>query len=175
MTSSGAKVLEYSTQLSQALEDQDLGGMVVGVANFAVSYKRLVLNASPKLCSALGIAGDQEILCDVNAGEPGSYDAKVEQLIKEFSIEVLPRGGAFPPALTGDERFKTIAALNKGIEIAAQEAERKLGALSPPEHRTDDHEILLTFVKGISTTATAITVAGAERDDTEVLKLFAQS
>jgi hypothetical protein len=175
LTKAGITVLEYSAQLSRALDDRDLGGMVVGVANFSVSYKRLVLNASPQLCSALGIANDQETLCDVTTSEPGSYDAEVEQLIKEFRLEILPRGSAFPAALIGDERFDTIAALNKGIEIAAQEAERKLGALSAPIHRADDHEILLTFVKDISTTATAITIAGAERDDVRVQQLITQS
>ena len=56
LTSGGLTVLEYTAQLSQALQDRDLGGMVVGVANLSVSYKRLVLNASPQLCIALGIA-----------------------------------------------------------------------------------------------------------------------
>jgi hypothetical protein len=87
----------------------------------------------------------------------------------------LPRTSAFPAALIGDERFDTIAALNKDVEIAAKEAARKLAALSPPEHRSDDHEILLTFLNDISTTAAAITAAGVERNDAKVAQLFALS
>ncbi|MCH8230836.1 MAG: hypothetical protein IIA53_10940, partial [Chloroflexi bacterium] len=125
--------------------------------------------------NALGIADDSEILCEVRAGAPGTYDADVEQLFKEFRVEFAPRVGAFPPALTDEERFDTIAALNKEVEVATQEAAEKLAALSPPEGRADDHRILLTYLEDTGKTASAITVAGEERDDSKIQQLFAQS
>ncbi|MCH7971622.1 MAG: hypothetical protein IH960_11365 [Chloroflexi bacterium] len=175
LQSTAKTVVEYSLQLEQALRGRDLAGMMIARANFAVSYKRMLMTVSPRLCKALGIDDDPEILCEVNAGAPATYDADVEQLFKEFRIEFLPRVTSFPPAMSDEERFDTLAALNVEIEVATREAAEKLAALSPPEGRVDDHKILLTYLEDTGKTASAITVAGEERDDSKIEQLFAQS
>ncbi|MCZ6538780.1 MAG: hypothetical protein O6922_03015 [Chloroflexi bacterium] len=168
-------VVAYTQEFEQALQDRDLAGVMVAKANFAVSYKRMVLTVSPRLCNALGIDNDRETLCDVRAGTPGTYDAEVEQLIKEYRLEFLPRVTSFPLALSEEERFGVLSALNVYIEIANQNAVSKLVALTPPEERADDHRILLTYLEDTSETASAITVAAANRDNSKIEQLFAQS
>ena len=168
-------VIEYSRQLEQALQGRDLAGVMVAKANFAVSYKLMLMTVSPRLCKALGIADDREKLCDVRVDAPGSYDAKVEQLFKEFRVEFLPRVTSFPVALSEEERFSALAALNKEIEVATRNAVAKLAALSPSQGRADDHQILLTYLEDTGKTASSITVAGEESDNETLQRLFAQS
>jgi len=168
-------VVEYASGVEQSLERRDLVGMVVGMANVQVSYQRLLTTVSSQLCNALGVADDSELLCEVRAGAPGTYDADVEQLFKEFRVEFSPRVGAFPPALTDEERFDTVAALNEEVEVAAEEAAKKLASLSPPQGRADDHATMLTYLDEIGKTATAITKAGADRDASKLQQLFVQS
>jgi len=96
LQSTAKTVVEYSRQFEQALQDRDLVGVMVAKANFVVSYKRMLMTVSPRLCSALGIANDQEVVCDVTVAESGTYGAEVEQLFKEFRLEFLPRVTSFP-------------------------------------------------------------------------------
>lgn len=175
LQSTANTVVEYSRELEQALQGRDLAGVMIAKANFAVSYKRILMTVSPRLCKALGIENDSEILCETNAGAPGTYDADVEQLFKEFRNEFLPRVTSFPPALTDEERFYTLAALNKEIEVATQKAAQKLAALSPTQERADDHKILLKFLEDTGELASAITIAGADQDNGKIQQLFVQS
>jgi len=175
LQSAAKTVVEYSRQFEQALQDRDLVGVVVAKANFVVSYKRMLMTVSPRLCSALGIGNDQEVVCDVAVAESGTYGAEVEQLFKEFRLEFSTRVTAFPLALTEEEVFSTLAALNKDIEFAAQKAVKELAALSPPPARVADHNILLTYLEGIGETASAITIAGANQDGAKLRQLFAQA
>ena len=168
-------VVEYAHDLERALQGRDLVGMMVAKANFAVSYKRMLLTLSPRLCSALGIDNDPEVICEINAGAPGTYDAEVERLFKVFRVEFAPRVTSFALALSEEERFSVLAALNREVEVATREAAEKLAALSPPDGRVDDHKILLTFLEDTGKTASAITVAGEERDDSKIEQLFTQS
>ena len=175
LQSTANTVVEYAHDLERALQGRDLVGMMVAKANFAVSYKRMLLTVSPRLCSALGIDNDPEVICEINAGAPGTYDAEVERLFKVFRVEFIPRVTSFAPALSEEERFSVLAALNREVEVATREAAEKLAALSPPEGRVDDHKILLTYLEDTGKTASAITVAGEERDDSKIEQLFDQS
>lgn len=175
LQSTANTVVEYSRELEQALQGRDLAGVMIAKANFAVSYKRMLMTVSPRLCKALGIENELEILCETNAGAPGTYDADVEQLFKEFRIDILPRVTSFPPALTDEERFYTLAALNKEIEVATQKAAQKLAALSPTQERADDQKILLKFLEDTGELASAITIAGADQDNGKIQQLFVQS
>ncbi len=175
LQSTASTVADYSRQLEQALQGRDLAGVMIAKANFAVSYKRMLMTVSPRLCRALGIADDRDTLCDIRFDTPGTYDADVEQLIKEFRIEFLPRVTSFPFALSEEERFSALAALNKDIEVATLDAAEKLAALSPSNGRADDHQILLTYLEDTAKTASAITAAGEERDSETLQQLFTQS
>ena len=168
-------VVEYSRELEQSVQERDLVGMVVALANLRVSYQRMLVTVSPQVCNALGIADDSDLLCDVRAGAPGTYDGDVEQLFKEFRLEFSTRVTAFPLALTEEEVFSTLAALNKDIEFATQKAVKELAALSPPPARVADHNILLTFLEDTGETASAITIAGTNQDGAKLKQLFAQS
>lgn len=168
-------VIEYGREFEQALEDRDLGAVMVAKANFAVSYKRMILSVSPLMCMSLGIVDDADTLCQVWFPEPDSYDARVEQLAKEFRLEFLPRVSSFPLALTSEERFSALAAINKDVEIAAQNAVDRLTALSPPDERSADHAIFLKYLKDTVITSSAITIAGEQRDNAEIERLFARS
>ena len=168
-------VVEYIREFEQALQDRDLTQVMIAKANFVVSYKRMLMKMSPAMCNSLGIANDSEILCDVRAGAPGTYDADVEQLFKEFRLEFLPRVTSFPVAMTEEERFSALAALNKDIEVATRNAADTLAGLSPTPDRVDDHQVLLKFLRETSDTASAITVAGSDRDGDEIQRLFTQS
>jgi hypothetical protein len=175
LQSAATEVVEYSRQLEQALQGRDLLGVMVAKANFAVSYKRMLMTVSPRLCKALGIDDDPETLCEVRAGAPGTYDADVERLFKVFRVEFIPRVTSFALALSEEERFSVLAALNREVEVATRNAVEELAALSPSQGRADDHQILLTYLEETGKTASAITVAGEEQDGETLQLLFDQS
>ena len=77
--------------------------------------------------------------------------------------------------MSEEERFDALAALNVDIEMATQNAVNKLVALTPPGERADDHRIFLTYLEDTSETASAITVAGTDRDNSKIEQLFTQS
>ena len=172
---SSKAIVESARELEQSLEARDLTRTSVAVTNFRVRYQRMLIALSPQLCGALAIADALETLCEVRAGAPGTYDADVERLYKEFRVEFLPRITVFIPAMSELERFDTLAALNREVEVAIQEAVKKFGALSPPQERADDHKVFLTYLEEIGKTAAAITIAGTERDDDKIQQLFDQS
>ena len=121
LQSAATAAAEYARQLGQALERRDLGETSVAFANFRVSYQRMLITVSPQLCNALGIRDEPETLCEVRAGAPGTYDAGVEQLFKEFRVEFIPRVTVFPAAMSDEERFDTLAALKPIVEATVHQ------------------------------------------------------
>lgn len=167
-------IIEQSNRLEAALEAEDLSGMQIAVANIQVQYESLLLELPLFLCQSLAV-DDNVIFCQLPSGEPEGYAASVERLMNEFKANFGPRVGAFPPAMSDEERFRTLASLNLEVERATQNAEASLKSITPPSSWESSHEALLKYFQEIGETATAISVAGRNEDGERVQELFGQS
>ena len=169
---------EYLTKFYyQTLEDNDLVPFVVGRANIGVAQQLLLLDVSGPFCRTLFPAVPGPTRCDT--GEPasgGAYGAEIQEILKRHGAEFGPRVSGFLSALTPEELFASLAALQTEIEGVIANTRDELRDVEPPEEVRADHERLVQYFVEILEVARDITQAARDQDQAKLLnELFPES
>ena len=169
---------EYLTKFYyQTLDDNDLVPFVVGRANIGVAQQRLLLNVSGPFCRTLFPATPGPVQCHTGeSASGGAYGAEIQDILKRHEAEFGPRVSGFLPALTPEELFASLAALQTEIEEVIANTRDELRALEPPEEVRADHERLVQYFVEILEVARDITEAAKDHDQAKLLgELFPES
>ena len=167
--------LPLSRDFDQAIDDGDLVGVQLARTELFLSDTRLLLETSSTFCQAA-------LLSDIPPGcasaEPppgGAYGAELHAIFRRYVTEFGPRVSAFPAALTPEERFETLEALQPGIISAIEEGLASVKALEPPAELRADHDRLIQYFEETLEVSRAISQAAEDRDFASTEEEFQRS
>jgi uncharacterized protein (DUF1330 family) len=167
-------IVALADELTAALEKQDLQE-VLGVNDAMLRrVSVLALNASRDFCLAVGQI-DEGALCVAGDGLPGGqYGLDAHEALRRFTLDTLGFF-AFPPDLSPEERAVRLNEVQSYIEKALKDTGERMAELNPPSEFAEDNAAFVRYFEEQYQTAVAITAANAQRDTTEVLRLFEES
>lgn len=167
-------IVGLADDLTVALEKQDLQG-VLGVNDAMLRrVSVLALNASRDFCLAVGQV-DEGALCVAGEGLPGGqYGLDAHEALRRFILDTQGFFN-FPPDLSPEERAIRLNEVQSYIEKALKDTGEKMAGFDPPSEFVDDNAAFVRYFEEQYQTAVAITAANAQRDTTEVLRLFEES
>ncbi len=167
-------IVSLADDLTVALEKQDLQE-VLGVNDAMLRrVSILALNASRDFCLAVGQV-DEGALCVAGEGLPGGqYGLDAYEALRRFTLDTQGFFD-FPPDLSPEERAVRLNEVQSYIEKALKDTGEKMAGFDPPSEFVDDNAAFVRYFEEQYQTAVAITAANAQRDNTEVLRLFEES
>ncbi len=167
-------IVALADELIAALEKQDLEE-VLGVNDAMLRrVSVLALNASRDFCLAFGQI-DEGALCVAGDGLPGGqYGLDAHEALRRFTLDTQGFFG-FPPDLSPEERAVRLNEVQSYIEKALKDTGERMAELNPPSEFVEDNAAFVRYFEEQYQTAVAITAANAQRDPTEVLRLFEES
>jgi hypothetical protein len=167
-------IVSLADDLTVALEKQDLQE-VLGVDDAMLRrVSALALNASRDFCLAVGQV-DEGALCVAGEGLPGGqYGLDAHEALRRFTLDTQGFFN-FPPDLSPEERAVRLNEVQSYIEKALKDTGEKMAGFDPPSEFVDDNAAFVRYFEEQYQTAVAITAANAQRDTTEVLRLFEES
>jgi hypothetical protein len=167
-------IVSLADDLTVALEKQDLQE-VLGVNDAMLRrVSVLALNASRDFCLAVGQV-DEGALCVAGEGLPGGqYGLDAHEALRRFTLDTQGFFN-FPPDLSPEERAVRLNEVQSYIEKALKDTGEKMAGFDPPSEFVEDNAAFVRYFEEQYQTAVAITAANAQRDTTEVLRLFEES
>jgi hypothetical protein len=167
-------IVDLADELTVALENQDLQEALAVNGAMSRRVSTIELNASRDFCLAFS-QPDPGDLCRAGEGIPGGqYGLDAYEALRQFSLDVQGLFN-FPQDLSPEERAIRLNKVQPGIEKALKDTGEKMAGLDPPSEFADDNAAFVRYFDEQYQTAVAITAANAERDTTEVLRLFQES
>jgi hypothetical protein len=140
----------------------------------AQSFAAIVLDATREFCLAIADS-DSGDLCVAGDGLPGGqYGLDAHEALRRFTLDTLGLF-SFPPDLSPEERAVRLNEVQPIIEKALKDTGEKMAEFDPPSELADDNAAFVRYFDEQYQTAVGITAANAQRDTTEVLRLFDES
>lgn len=167
-------IVDLAAELDVALENQDLQEALAVNGAMLRSRSSILLTATREFCLAFA-ESDSSGLCVAGEGLPGGqYGLEAYEVLRRYTLDTLGLF-SFPLDLSPEERAVRLNTVQPGIEKALKDTGQKMAGLDPPSEFADDNAAFVRFFDEQHQTAVAITAANAERDNTEVLRLFEES
>ena len=167
-------IVDLAAELDVALENQDLQEALAVNGAMLRSRSSILLTTTREFCLAFA-ESDSGDLCVAGDGLPGGqYGLDAYEALRRYTLDTLGLF-SFPLDLSPEERAVRLNEVQPSIERALKDTGEKMAELDPPSEFADDHAAFVRFFDEQHQTAVAITAANAERDNTEVLRLFDES
>jgi hypothetical protein len=167
-------IVDLAAELEVALENQDLQEVLAVNDAMLRSRSSILLKATREFCLAFA-ESDSGDLCGAGDGLPGGqYGLDAYEALRRYTLDTLGLF-SFPQDLSPEERAVRLNEVQPSIERALKDTGEKMAEFDPPSEFADDNAAFVRFFDEQHQTAVAITAANAERDNTEVLRLFDES
>jgi hypothetical protein len=167
-------IVALADELTAALDNHDLEEALAVNDAMLRSVAAILLNATRDFCLAFS-ESDFGDVCVAGEGVPGGqYGLDAHEALRRFTLDTQGFFD-FPADLSPEERAVRLNKVQTYIENALRDAGEKMAELNPPSEFADDNAAFVRYFDEQYQTAVAITAANAERDDTEVLRLFDES
>ncbi len=167
-------ILVLAQDHDQAIADEDLVASVLALQSGWSVRATLLLQVSPQFCSA--VTGSVGASCPSVFTLPGGpYGLQLEDAVRRYAAEFLPRVGSFRTAYTAEERVDVILEVNSDIIRSIEQARDEIPDIEAPEEFAQDHARLVQYLNDILEVARAITLGAEDGDDEQILEQFARS
>ena len=165
--------LATTSNLTQALENDDLVGVSLACKDFLVGMGRVAQQATRPFCRAAAF-GNPGATCDDDV-PGGEYGVALRRAFNRSAVEFGPRVSSFPVGLATDELFTALEVLQPEIIQALEETGAAVRALQPPPELRADHQRIVTYWEDTLEVSRAISRAVEARDAPEQRLQFRES
>ncbi len=166
-----AAMVVLADELTIALENRDLlAALAVNDAMLRL-VSSIELNASRDFCLAFSSGSFGEVCVAGDELPGGQYGLDAHEALRRFTLATQGFFD-FPADLSPEERAQRLNKVQSYIEMALKDTGETMEQLEPTPKFEDDNVAFVRYFDRQYLTAVAITAANAERDNTEVLRLF---
>ena len=166
-------ILVLALDHDQAIADEDLVASVLALQGGWRVRATLLLQVSPQFCSAVALSVGAS--CQSIDLPGGFYGVQLEDAVRRYAADFLPRVGSFRTAYTAEERIDVILEVNADIIRSIEQARDEIDDIEAPEEFAQDHARLVQYLNDILGVARAITQGAEDGDDEQILEEFARS
>lgn len=158
----------------QELADEDLVAAVLALQAGWQSRATLLLQVSPQFCDAVN-PDRNGASCQSFDLPGGSYGVQLEDALRRYAADFLPRVGSFRSAYTSEELFAAILDVNPGIIRSIEEGRDEIAGIEPPDEFAQDHARLVQYLEENLELARSISESAQEGDDERLREQFEDS